>query len=424
MSNFVDSAQIHVKAGDGGAGSISFRREAHVDKGGPDGGDGGAGGDVWLQATHNFTSLFMFRDFPHRGAENGSHGQGKKKHGITGKSITVEVPIGTVVKDLDGRLVVDLDTAGARWLAAKGGQGGRGNTRFLSNSKRAPSFAEQGEEGEEFWFNLELKLAADIAIIGFPNVGKSTLISVISAAKPKIADYPFTTLIPNLGVVRVGDRNDSSEFIVADIPGLIEGASEGKGLGHEFLRHIERAKALLVLIDPSPTAPSAPAEQLNVLMNELEKYMADLVVRPRLVVVSKIDTVDSSQIKDLLDSGLVSFAVSSATGEGIKDLVNQMEAMVTATREVPKLVEDHIVIHRPIPQNFEVVKDPDGIFRVKGRTVERTVAISNITTPEAIDYIQSRLKKLGVDRALKRSGVREGDEVRIAAFSFEYQENL
>ncbi len=424
MSNFVDRAQIHVKAGDGGAGSISFRREAHVDKGGPDGGDGGHGGSVWLQASENTTSLFLFRDFPHKAAESGSHGAGKKRHGVSGKSIVVEVPVGTVVKDLDGKVLVDLDTNGARWLAAKGGQGGRGNTRFLSNFKRAPSFAEQGETGEEFWYNLELKLAADVAIIGFPNVGKSTLISVISAAKPKIADYPFTTLVPNLGVVRVGDRADYSEFIVADIPGLIEGASEGKGLGHEFLRHIERAKALLVLVDPSPDAPMTAENQVQVLIREVGAYMAELLDRPRLVVLSKSDIVDAAVIGDLLDRGVVSLAISATTGKGIKDLIAEMVAIVRARKVTEVALPEEIVIHRPVPQNFEILRDTDGAFRVKGRAVERTVALSNITTPEAIDYIQTRLKKLGVDRALKRSGARDGDEVRIAGFSFDYQESL
>jgi len=424
MSTFVDSAQIHVKAGNGGAGSVSFRREAHVDKGGPDGGDGGNGGDIWLLASTNVSSLLRFRDFPHRAAENGSHGAGKKKHGITGKGLVVEVPVGTVVKGPEDNVVADLDEAGKKWLAAKGGQGGRGNTRFLSNSKRAPSFAEQGEVGEEFWYDLELKLAADVAIIGFPNVGKSTLISVISAAKPKIADYPFTTLVPNLGVVHVGDRQDFSEFIVADIPGLIEGASEGKGLGHEFLRHIERAKALLVLIDPSSNAPLAPEAQLIVLMAELGAYMADLLDRPRLTVISKMDSADPSVIDELLSQGTASMAISSATGQGIPQLLSELEALVRAGRKVEEVGEDEIVIHRPMPQNFQVVRDSDGVFRVMGRSVERTVAISNITTPEAIDYIQSRLKKLGVDRALKRSGAREGDEVRIAGFSFDYQESI
>ena len=245
MSAFVDEAQVHVKGGNAGAGSVSFRREAHVAKGGPDGGDGGAGGDVCLVADRNVASLLGFRDHPHRRAGNGSHGMGKARHGKAGSDLEVPVPEGTVVRDASGAVLADLVSAGDRWLAARGGQGGRGNARFLSNRRRAPSFAEQGELGEERWLDLELKLLADVALVGFPNAGKSTLISRISAAKPKVADYPFTTLEPHLGVVRFQDH----EFVVADIPGLIEGASEGRGLGHRFLRHIERARALVVLVD-------------------------------------------------------------------------------------------------------------------------------------------------------------------------------
>src|SRR5438445_7546400 len=238
MSGFVDECGLHVKAGDGGAGTVAFRREAHVPKGGPDGGDGGNGGDIWLVADRDVASLLGFRDHPHRRATSGTHGQGKGRHGRAGADTQVAVVEGTVVKSLDGDGLADRAEAGDRWRAARGGQGGRGNARFLSNRRRAPTFAEQGEAGEERWLNLELKLMADVALIGFPNAGKSTLISRISAARPKIADYPFTTLEPHLGVVRF----DEHEFVVADIPGLTAGASAGRGRGHRFLRHIERAR--------------------------------------------------------------------------------------------------------------------------------------------------------------------------------------
>ncbi|MET0147972.1 MAG: GTPase ObgE, partial [Acidimicrobiales bacterium] len=287
MAGFVDEAQLCARAGDGGAGCVSFRREAHVSRGGPDGGDGGTGGDVWLVATRNVASLLAFRDHPHRRAENGVHGQGKKKHGAAGADIDVPVPEGTQVKDRDGILLADLAHAGDRWRAVEGGRGGRGNARFLSNRRRAPAFAEQGEPGDEIWFDLELKLLADIALVGFPNVGKSTLIARISAARPKIADYPFTTLEPNLGVV----RTDDAEFVVADIPGLIEGASEGKGLGHQFLRHIERARVLVILCDLAPADGVPVAEQQRILLDELGQYQPDLLDRPRLVVGSRADMV-------------------------------------------------------------------------------------------------------------------------------------
>ena len=269
MAQFVDECNLHVKAGNGGAGSVSFRREAHVAKGGPDGGDGGSGGAVILVADHNVASLLGFKDQPFRRAEDGTHGMGKRRHGAGGTDVEVAVPEGTVVRDRDGTVLADLVAAGDRYVAAEGGRGGRGNARFLSNRRRAPAFAEQGEVGEEWWLRLELKLLADVALVGFPNVGKSTLISRISAAKPKVADYPFTTLEPHLGVVRT---SDSDEYVVADIPGLIEGASGGKGLGHQFLRHIERARVLCVLLDLSPAAERPPAEQLAVLMNELGAY--------------------------------------------------------------------------------------------------------------------------------------------------------
>ena len=249
MSGFVDEAQLHVKAGDGGAGAVAFRREAHVDKGGPDGGDGGRGGDVWLVATTNQSSLLGFRDHPHRRGGDGGHGGGKKKHGARGVDLEVPVPVGTRARSPKGAVLVDLVRPGDRWLAGEGGRGGRGNASFLPTHRRAPSFAEQGERGHEQWYDLELALVADVALVGFPNVGKSTLISRISAAKPKIADYPFTTLEPHLGVVRT---DDETTFTVADIPGLVEGAADGKGLGHRFLRHITRSRVLVVLVELDP----------------------------------------------------------------------------------------------------------------------------------------------------------------------------
>src|SRR4051812_29726683 len=284
-SGFVDEAQLHVRAGDGGAGSVSFRREAHVPRGGADGGGGGKGGDVWLVADRNVASLLGFKDHPFRRATNGVHGQGSGRHGANGADTRVAVPEGTTVKEKDGTVVADLVHEGDAWLVARGGRGGHGNARFLSNRRRAPSFAEQGEAGEERWLNMELRLIADVALVGFPNAGKSTLISRISAAKPKVADYPFTTLQPHLGVVRL----DDTEFVVADIPGLIEGASEGRGLGHQFLRHIERARALVELADLAPADGRSPVEQERILLEELGRYRPDLLRRPRLTVGSKAD---------------------------------------------------------------------------------------------------------------------------------------
>src|SRR5688572_9111327 len=360
MSQFVDECGLHVKGGDGGAGSVSFRREAHVARGGPDGGDGGSGGDVWLVADRNIASLIAFKDHPHRRATNGVHGMGKKRHGARGTDTLVPVPEGTVVRDQEGTVVADLVHAGDRWLAAEGGRGGRGNARFLSNRRRAPAFAEQGEVGEERWLRLELKLMADVALVGFPSVGKSTLISVVSAAKPKIADYPFTTLEPNLGVVRL---DDETEFVVADLPGLIEGAADGKGLGHQFLRHVERARVLTLLLDLSPLAEHPPAEQERILLQELRRYQPDLLDRPRLVVGSRADLADP-------DVAFDGHRIAAVTREGVRELVGRLaEAVQRARAELPE--PEAFVVHRPAAEGYRIERGDDGSWTIAGRQAER-----------------------------------------------------
>jgi GTPase len=413
VSEFVDEANLHVRGGDGGAGAISFRREAHVPKGGPDGGDGANGGDVWLVADHNVASLLAFRDHPHRRAGDGQHGMGKGRHGARGADSVVAVPPGTVVRDRDGEVIADLAADGDRWLAARGGRGGRGNARFLSNRRRAPSFAEQGEVGEERWLRLELKLMADVALVGFPNAGKSTLIARISAARPKIADYPFTTLQPHLGVVRRGD----TELVVADIPGLIEGASQGKGLGHRFLRHIERARALVVLVDLAPADGRPPADQERVLLDELGRYRPELLDRPRLVAGSKADVAQPGT-----GPAWDGPRISAVTGEGIPELLGRLAAMVTEARATEPAPRPALVVLRPEEEGVRVERDPDGTFRVVGRPAERAVALSDLTNAEAVAYAQGRLRRLGVDRALARAGARPGDTVHIGRLTFEYQE--
>jgi GTP-binding protein len=417
VSNFVDETNLHVKGGDGGAGSVSFRREAHVPKGGPDGGDGGNGGSVWLQADRNVASLLAFRDHPHRAAQSGTHGQGSGRHGSSGVDLIVPVPVGTVVRDHGtGEPLADLSRSGDRWLAAEGGRGGRGNARFLSNTRRAPTFAEQGEAGEERWLRVELKLFADVALVGFPNAGKSTLISRISAARPKIADYPFTTLVPNLGVVRL---DDETEFVVADIPGLIEGASEGLGLGHRFLRHVERARVLVLLLDLASVDGASPVEQRRVLLHELQQYQPELLERPRLVVGSKADVLEAADWGDDLE---VDLTFSAVTGLGLQPFLWRVADLVRQAREAES-VDEGIAIHRPEPAGVAVEREDDGSWRVLGRPALRAVALSDLTDSQALDYAWSRLRKLGVERALKRAGVRDGDTVHIGAFSFDYQED-
>jgi GTP-binding protein len=378
--------------------------------GGPDGGDGGTGGDVWLVVDHNISSLIAFKDHPHRAAKSGVHGKGKGKHGHGGDDMVVAVPQGTTVKDQDGVVLADLLHPGDRWMAAEGGRGGRGNARFLSNRRRAPAFAEQGEVGEEHWLRLELKLMADVALVGFPSVGKSTLISVISAAKPKIADYPFTTLEPNLGVVRL---DDETEFVVADLPGLIEGASEGRGLGHQFLRHVERARVLVLLIDLAVTAEHPPAEQERILLEELGSYQPELLERPRVIVGSRADLADPE----------VAFEgprIASVTGEGIRPLLGLMAAAVTEARaQLPE--PEPYVVHRPVGEGFRIQRDDSGDWFVLGRQAERAVALSDLTQIEALDEAHRRLKTLGIDRALARAGAKPGDTVRIGKLEFDYE---
>ncbi len=424
MSNFVDECNLSLRAGDGGAGCVSFRREAHVSRGGPDGGDGGDGGSVWLEADRNVASLLAFRDHPHRIAENGTHGQGARRHGKKGADLVVKVPEGTVVLDhQSGEVLVDLANHGDRWLGMPGGSGGRGNARFLSNRRRAPAFAEQGEHMADQWFRLELKLLADVALVGFPSAGKSTLISVVSRAKPKIADYPFTTLEPNLGVVKVEDRSSpfgATEFVVADLPGLIEGASEGHGLGHRFLRHIERARVLVYLLDLASIDGPDPARQLEVLRQELAAYRVDLASRPSIVVGTKLDVLTP---EDWGDQAPVDLAVSSVTRTGLSDLLWRLGDLVTEARNAEP-VRDGFVIHRPEPAGVRVERDDDGAWRVVGREAERAVALSDLTDVGALDYAQNRLQKLGVDRALRRAGVKSGDEVRVGDFAFEYEEDM
>ena len=387
-------------------------------KGGPDGGDGGDGGSVWLVADHNVASLIAFKDHPHRRADNGSHGQGKRRHGASGDDAIVRVPEGTTVKAQDGEVLADLAADGVRWLAAAGGQGGMGNTRFSTHQNRAPAFAEQGEAGEQRWLKLELKLLADVALIGFPNAGKSTLISRISAARPKIADYPFTTLEPNLGVVRT---DDDFEMVVADIPGLIAGASDGRGLGHRFLRHTERARVMVVMVDLASVEEVAPADQQRVLLEELGAYRPELLERPRILVGSKADV-------GHLDPPPGALCVSAVTGIGIAELIRAMADAVIEARAQDSLAlgarrSEEVVIHRPVPEGFRVERADDGAYVVVGRAAERIVALSDLNAPGAWDFARRRLERLGVDRALARAGIKSGDTARIGAFEFEYHDD-
>ena len=413
MSNFVDECGVNVCAGDGGAGVVSFRREAHVSRGGPDGGDGGDGGTIWIEASHNVASLLAFRDHPHRRAKSGTHGSGGKRHGKSAEELIIRVPEGTTIYELEGEQVLaDLASHGDRWLAARGGRGGRGNSRFLSNKRRAPTFAEQGEEGEEKWLRMELRLLADVALVGFPNSGKSTFISKISAAKPRIADYPFTTLEPNLGVVQTPDI---PEFTVADIPGLIEGASEGRGLGHQFLRHIERASILLILLDLSQTSELSPERQRTVLENELNSYRPELLSRPRIVVGSRsdmaIESIDFEGQK-----------ISSISGDGVKEVLYQIAGLIEEVRS-NRPVNPTRILHQPEPEGIRVEKVSETQWEIRDRELIRIANLNDLNNPDALFYLQDRFKSMGVNRALIRARVKKGEIVKIGKLEFEYDED-
>ena len=354
--------------------------------GGPDGGDGGTGGGVWLVVDRNVSSLIAFKDHPHRAGESGTHGQGQRKHGRGGGDLEVSGARGhRACATSDGTVLADLVHPGERWLAAEGGRGGRGNARFLSNRRRAPAFAEQGEVGEERWLRLELKLMADVALVGFPSVGKSTLISTISAAKPKIADYPFTTLEPNLGVVRL---DDETEFVVADLPGLIEGASEGRGLGHQFLRHVERARVLVLLLDLSPLAPHDPAEQERILLAELRRLRA----RPARAAAPRGRARAPTSPSPTSTSTATGSRRSPARGCG-RSSGRWPRRSARPGRSCPK--PDAFVVHRPVAEGYRIERDDSGAWTVVGRQAERAVALSDLTNAEALDEAHRRLRALG-----------------------------
>jgi GTP-binding protein len=407
---FVDRVRVNLRAGNGGAGVVSFVRARGKPKGKPSGGSGGPGGSVYLKADSSVATLLRYQRNPHHAAEHGTHGQGDVRHGRSGESLVLAVPLGTVVLDEQGEIIADLVSHGQQVEVLTGGRGGRGNAAFVNPSNRAPGVAEQGEYGRSEWFTLEMKLLADAALVGFPNAGKSTFISKVSAATPKIADYPFTTLEPNLGVVSF----DAREFVLADIPGLIEGAASGKGLGHEFLRHVERARVLVILLDPSDLQEKTPREQLEILAREISDYSAELAARPRLILINKADLGDF----DELAGSIGATPVSAVTGAGLRETLHAIADLIDeAERVAPE--RKGFVLHRPLGPTFTVRRE-EGAWRVDGIAAERAVAFSDLTMAEAADMAAWRLARLGVDEALREAGAIEGDEVRIGEISFEY----
>jgi GTP-binding protein len=411
--SFVDETRIKVIAGAGGNGVVGFHHEPYKPKGGPDGGNGGDGGSVILRADGSIGTFLELSAHPHVKAERGGHGEGGKRTGSRGRDRVVLVPPGTVVHDSDGVLMADLAAPGDEFVAARGGKGGMGNARFATATRRSPAFADKGEPGEDRWLSLELRLLADVGLIGFPNAGKSTLVAQVSSARPKIADYPFTTLTPNLGVVEGVDPS----FVIADIPGLIPGAHEGKGLGHRFLRHVRRAAVLLYVIDLA-AEDRDPFDDAPILQQELARFDPELAARPTLIVANKVDLVPD-RMEELRQRVPGAMPISAMTGEGIDDLVDVLRTEVERVRsETPPPVGfvRHVIRQDPI----RVEREGSG-WRVWGRRPERAVAATDMDNEEAVIRLQRRLISMGVERLLSEAGADPGDEVRIGAIAFDFE---
>lgn len=436
-NTFTDLSHINVKGGDGGAGCMSFRREAFVPKGGPDGGDGGRGGSVIVEADAQLSSLIDYRYKHHFRAGRGTHGQGARRYGRDGEDLVLKVPLGTVVRELDPQTqtpmyqIADLTQPGERVIVAPGGAGGRGNIHFVTSVRRAPAFAEKGEPALEHWIELEMKLMADAALVGMPSVGKSSIIARISAARPKVADYPFTTLVPNLGVARA---TSGQSFVAADVPGLIEGASEGKGLGHQFLRHIERTALIMHVVDVTGGYEGRDViEDYATINAELAAYASELAVRPQVVVANKCDLPGCEEAVERLRAaaeadGHEFFAVSAATGLGLDALVNRVAAMVADLRREVAAAEPE----RDLTETWErdrqrrdkrmvIRREERHVWRVSGAAIERMVVQTDWENDEAVAFLQHRFDRCGLDLQLAKAGAVNGDEIRILGFAFTYE---
>jgi GTP-binding protein len=424
---FADRAKIFIRSGKGGDGHVSFRRELFVPNGGPDGGDGGKGGDVIFVVDEGLNTLTDFRHKRKYSAEDGEQGGKKKCHGANGQDIIIKVPAGTVIKDSEsGKVVADMSNGNVREIILKGGKGGLGNMNFATPTMQAPKYAQPGKPAKELFVDLELKVIADVGLVGFPNVGKSTLLSRVTNAKPKIANYHFTTLNPNLGVV---DLDEGKGFVIADIPGLIEGASEGIGLGHEFLRHIERTKVMIHMVDAASTEGRDPVEDIYAINKELANYNEQIAKRPQVIAANKIDAIyseDEDPIQKIRDEfepqGIKVFAISAVSGKGLKELLYYVNELLDTLDPEPIIFEKEYFEEETLlsDEPYTVEKDEDGVYVVEGPRIDKMLGYTNLESEKGFAFFQRFLKDNGVLEELEKAGIEEGDTVRMYGLEFDY----
>ena len=427
---FCDRAKVFIKSGKGGDGHVSFRRELYVPAGGPDGGDGGRGGDIIFQVDDGLNTLSDFRHVRKYIATSGEEGGKRRCHGKDGEDLVIKVPEGTVIKEFEtGKVIADMSGENRREVILKGGKGGLGNMHYATSTMQAPKYAQPGQPAQELWVQLELKVIADVGLVGFPNVGKSTLLSRVSNARPKIANYHFTTLDPHLGVVDLGD---GAGFVMADIPGLIEGASEGVGLGHDFLRHIERTKVLVHVVDAASTEGRDPVQDIRTILNELKAYNPELLTRPQVIAANKIDAIYTEEgAQNPLDAlrrefepeGIQVFPISGVSGQGVKELLYHINELLKTVDRKPVIFEkefDLSELNMTSNLPFTVEQDKDGVYVVEGPRIEKMLGYTNLESEKGFDFFQKFLKSTGILEDLEKAGIQEGDTVRMYGLEFDY----
>ena len=426
---FCDRAKVFIKSGKGGDGHVSFRRELYVPAGGPDGGDGGRGGDIIFQVDDGLNTLSDFRHVRKYIATSGEEGGKRRCHGKDGEDLVIKVPEGTVIKEFEtGKVIADMSGENRREVILKGGKGGLGNMHYATSTMQAPKYAQPGQPAQELWVQLELKVIADVGLVGFPNVGKSTLLSRVSNARPKIANYHFTTLDPHLGVVDLGD---GAGFVMADIPGLIEGASEGVGLGHDFLRHIERTKVLVHVVDAASTEGRDPVQDIRTILNELKAYNPELLTRPQVIAANKIDAIYTEGAQNPLDAlrrefepeGIQVFPISGVSGQGVKELLYHINELLKTVDRKPVIFEkefDLSELNMTSNLPFTVEQDKDGVYVVEGPRIEKMLGYTNLESEKGFDFFQKFLKVNGILTELEKAGIQEGDTVRMYGLVFDY----